>query len=125
MDKVLKLLVGVYMFSLLIAIPYFNWQIANEYGFVRWLFFGEFVATAKGVVWPYFVAMSYLSDEPSVKAKNASSSAYSQKEPYEVHCTEPLPPFTLGRNSNPTKAQETTLCACIWQKLRHLGTRNF
>ena len=38
-------------------------------------------------------------------------------EPYEVHCTEPLPIFTLGRNPNPTKEQERALCECIWQNL--------
>lgn len=36
---------------------------------------------------------------------------------YEAHCAEPLPVFTLGKNSNPTKAQEAALCACIWQSL--------
>jgi hypothetical protein len=36
---------------------------------------------------------------------------------YEANCKEPLPVFTLGENSQPTKAQETTLCACIWQNL--------
>ena len=36
---------------------------------------------------------------------------------YEVHCKEPLPVFTLGENSNPTKDQETALCACIWKNL--------
>ena len=38
-------------------------------------------------------------------------------EPYEPHCAEPLPVFTLGKNSNPTKAQEIALCACIWKNL--------
>jgi hypothetical protein len=41
----------------------------------------------------------------------------SRGEPYEVHCTEPLPNFTLGRDSNPTKEQERNLCACIWENL--------
>lgn len=36
---------------------------------------------------------------------------------YEAHCKEPLPVFTLGENSQPTKEQETTLCACIWKNL--------
>ena len=38
---------------------------------------------------------------------------------YEAHCKEPLPVFTLGEHSNPTKDQEATLCACIWE---HLGS---
>lgn len=39
------------------------------------------------------------------------------KPPYEAHCKEPLPVFTLGENSNPTTEQEAALCACIWQTL--------
>jgi len=38
-------------------------------------------------------------------------------KPYEVKCREPLPVFTLGEKSNPTKAQETALCTCIWNGL--------
>lgn len=33
---------------------------------------------------------------------------------YEAHCKEPLPEFTLGKNSHPTQDQESALCACIW-----------
>lgn len=36
---------------------------------------------------------------------------------YEAHCKEPLPVFTLGENSHPTKAQEAALCSCIWKIL--------
>jgi hypothetical protein len=46
-----------------------------------------------------------------------TSSSSSQGTPYEVRCSEPLPVFTLGEKSNPTKDQETALCACIWQSL--------
>jgi hypothetical protein len=38
-------------------------------------------------------------------------------EPYVVRCKEPLPEFTLGEKSNPTKEQVATLCACIWDNL--------
>jgi hypothetical protein len=41
----------------------------------------------------------------------------SSAKPYEVRCKEPLPVFTLGENSNPTKSQEATLCGCIWENL--------
>lgn len=37
--------------------------------------------------------------------------------PYEAHCDEPLPVFTLGEKSNPTKTQEKELCACMWKNL--------
>ena len=32
-------------------------------------------------------------------------------------CKEPLPEFTLGPSFNPSEAQLSTLCACIWAKL--------
>jgi len=43
--------------------------------------------------------------------------APSSAKPYEVRCKEPLPVFTLGEKSNPTKAQEAALCTCIWENL--------
>jgi hypothetical protein len=106
-----------YMVGFMVALPYFNWQYAQEYGFIKWIFFGEVVATVKGVVWPYFVATSLFSDPWSVEAKSTNSPSYAQEPPYVVHCTEPLPIFTLGENANPTKAQKAALCACIWKNL--------
>ena len=31
-----------------------------------------------------------------------------------IECKEPLPVFTLGENSNPSKKEVRKLCACIW-----------
>ncbi len=45
------------------------------------------------------------------------SSQTSAGKAFEVHCVEPLPVFTLGENSKPTKEQQAALCACIWQNL--------
>jgi len=47
----------------------------------------------------------------------SAGTALSSAKPYEVRCKEPLPVFTLGEKSNPTKAQEATLCRCIWENL--------
>lgn len=33
-----------------------------------------------------------------------------------VECEEPIPVFTLGEKSNPTKSQREELCSCIWAK---------
>jgi hypothetical protein len=38
-------------------------------------------------------------------------------EPRSFKCKEPLPEFTLGPSFNPSEAQLSTLCACIWAKL--------
>jgi hypothetical protein len=70
MGKILNIAVGLYMLAAMVAVPYFNWQYAQEYGFVRWVFFGEFVATAKGLIWPYFVATRFSTVERKAEAEN-------------------------------------------------------
>lgn len=52
-----SILFYIYGVSLIIAVPYFNWRYAKDHGFGSWLVFGEVVATAKAVVWPYYVAV--------------------------------------------------------------------
>ncbi len=39
-------------------VPYYNWNYAKNNGFMKWVLFGEIVATAKGIAWPVFVAKS-------------------------------------------------------------------
>lgn len=43
-------LIAIYFLSFFVFAPYFNWQYAKNNGFVKWLFLGEFVATAKSAV---------------------------------------------------------------------------
>ena len=45
----------VYLISAGIMGMYFNWQYAVEHGFLAWFFFGEIIATLKGLVWPFFI----------------------------------------------------------------------
>lgn len=52
---VLAGIVGLYLTSLAVMTPYYNWQYAKEHGFIEWLFLGEIVATLKSAAWPYFV----------------------------------------------------------------------
>jgi len=35
--------------------PYFNWQYAQEHGFMSWLLLGEVHATLRAVVWPLVI----------------------------------------------------------------------
>ena len=49
------IIVNLYGFSLFAMAPYYNWRYANEHGFVKWLFFGEVIATVKSVIGPYFL----------------------------------------------------------------------
>lgn len=55
-NSVFQFVVGVYGLSVGIFVLYFNWQYAHENGFWAWLFFGEVIATFKGILWPLFIS---------------------------------------------------------------------
>lgn len=57
-QKALGVILGLYFFTIMIFAPYYNWKYATTHGFLKWVLFGEIVATAKAVVWPYFVFIS-------------------------------------------------------------------
>ena len=80
--KILAVVVGLYMLATMVAVPYFNWQYAKEHGFMRWLFLGEFVATAKGFAWPYFV-VTRLSTAERNAAKEDSVGLIAEAPPRE------------------------------------------
>jgi len=48
-------MIGIYFLSVAVFALYFNWQYAKHHGFMKWVFFGEIAATAKSVVWPYYI----------------------------------------------------------------------
>jgi hypothetical protein len=54
-NPILSIVAGLYGLSAAIFSLYFNWQYAQEHGFMAWLFFGEVIATLKGVLWPLFI----------------------------------------------------------------------
>jgi hypothetical protein len=55
-QNILTIVIGLYIFvSVMVFAPYFNWNYAKTHGFVKWIWFGEVVATAKAAVWPYYV----------------------------------------------------------------------
>ncbi len=68
--KILAVAVGLYMLGTMVAVPYFNWQYARENGFMSWLFLGEFVATAKGLAWPYFIATRFSAVDRKAEKEN-------------------------------------------------------
>lgn len=49
---VAQILLMIYVLPLIYQVPYQNWRFARENGFLRWVLFGEVVATAKALVWP-------------------------------------------------------------------------
>ncbi len=69
--KILAVAAGLYMLAAMVIVPYLNWQYAQEHGFVSWLLFGEVVATAKGLAWPYFVAPRFSGVERQAEKENS------------------------------------------------------
>lgn len=58
--NVFSFLIYIYMIpAFLIFVPYFNWQYAQEHGFVSWLVLGEVVPTLQATIWPYYVVKHY------------------------------------------------------------------
>ncbi len=56
----------------------------------------------------------------SFSAANAQESFFDKRQK-SVSCAEPLPEFTLGADSNPTKSQVKNLCTCIWKSFPENG----
>jgi hypothetical protein len=63
MKKILFGVVYIYFFlSLFIFVPIYNYKYANENGFLKWIVFGEVVATTKALIWPHYFFQSKLVD---------------------------------------------------------------
>ncbi len=58
MAVLVQVVMAAYFYPLLFFAPYYNWTYAREHGFSSWLAFGEIVATAKALAWPYFALWS-------------------------------------------------------------------
>jgi hypothetical protein len=54
-QKLLSLILSLYLATVGLAATYYNWEYVRAHGFLPWAFFGEIVPTAKALVWPYFV----------------------------------------------------------------------
>ena len=46
--------VVVYLFGVIAAAPYYNWQYAKAHGFLSWVAFGQIVPTVKAMAWPLY-----------------------------------------------------------------------
>ena len=60
--KLFNFIFIAYFISICVFTPYYNWKYAQKHGFIKWLFFGEFIATGKAIVWPYFVFYDKTTD---------------------------------------------------------------
>lgn len=49
---------SIYLVSCSFAAIYFNYDFANNNGFMSWLMLGEISSTFKGLVWPYYLITS-------------------------------------------------------------------
>jgi hypothetical protein len=53
-QKLLSLILSLYIVTVGLAATYYNWEYARTHGFLPWVFFGEVVPSAKAFIWPYF-----------------------------------------------------------------------
>lgn len=53
--SIFYLILYPYFLPQLFFVPYYNWKYAKNNGFCNWLLLGEFVASGKALIWPYFV----------------------------------------------------------------------
>jgi len=75
----------LYAFTLLPMVPYFNWRYANEHGFVKWILFGDIIATAKSLIWPYFIFFGrYRSSAISSDEKHYTNSKIACDEAMKI-----------------------------------------
>lgn len=97
-EYAITIIFGAYILSVtMVFTPYYNWQYAKSFGVVKWILFGEVIATAKAVVWPYFVfvqtggtvshfikAVNYGNKATAIINKGGSNQQISQAEMEEI-----------------------------------------
>ena len=54
------ILYGIWIIGVVITVPYYNWQFAQQHGFAAWMFFGEIIPTIKAIFWPIYVVIDNL-----------------------------------------------------------------
>lgn len=74
MSNVLLGILGFYIISLSVVTPYYNWQYAKEHGFIKWVLFGEIVATMKSTIWPYYALASNSRSPDSPNSRHYDNS---------------------------------------------------
>lgn len=74
----------IYFLSMMLAVPYFNWGYAKEHGFMSWLVFGEVIATAKSLIWPYYAVVGLCPRGSSAEARTDPHFANSRRASHEA-----------------------------------------
>lgn len=64
--------VYAYLLGVGISGVYFNWQYAQENGFLKWLFFGELIPTVQGTIWPYYAIKHFSSPDSSQRVTDSA-----------------------------------------------------
>jgi hypothetical protein len=65
-------LIGAYVLGMSCAVPYYNVSYAAEKGFDDWFLGGEFAATFRGCLWPYFMIVDEASPFKQQPSTNPS-----------------------------------------------------
>jgi hypothetical protein len=75
------------------------------------------ISNARGFALHVFGVVCVIATTANGCTEKTASQPSATHSLHEAHCKEPMPAFTLGEHSNPTKEQEIALCSCIWSNL--------
>lgn len=73
LQSTISAILGFYLITVTLAVPYYNWEYAKKNGFISWLLMGEIVPTLKAVVWPYYAFYNTTKPNTPQTAPNLSA----------------------------------------------------
>ena len=89
-DNIIGTVISLYFIvAFMVFTPYYNWNYAKTNGFIKWVLFGEVVATVKSIAWPYFVFFSLSGGSASHVSKaidysNKATAIINNCGPYQL-----------------------------------------
>ena len=102
---VLYIICYAYGMGVMGSVTYFNWQYAKDNGFVKWLFLGQIIPTAKGIVWPYYL----FNKTPDTNKEHVISSFEHYSQAVELINKQPSPIFSVEVTSRIIDLQKKAL----------------
>lgn len=106
------LIVGMFTASVALAMPFYFYKKKHPetYSIVSMI---EFLATTFLTV----IFFLYFFTNPLGSATSTTTISSDNDSAYIVRCDEPIPEFSWGMDSLPSKAEVDAVCLCIWKDL--------
>ena len=117
---VLYLISYAYIMGLMGSAVYFNWQYAQDNGFVKWFLLGEIIPTAKAVVWPYYLLSEYTDNNKSLVIASLEYHAKANKLLNDGEAFSTIPPQIATEMFNLRKKSLSKAESVDIEKLRKI-----